>query len=85
MPEQPQPLTDPPTPVTLFKVAGIDYSIGGIEKLRQELGGMRAELLGTNDNPDFYKATLLSHTIALLSYLQDWLRETEAAQQNRDV
>lgn len=80
MSEQPHPATDAPT----FKVDGIDYSIEGIEKVRLELGSMRAEFIANATDPDFYKATLLSHTIALLHYLQDWMRETAAAQQNQD-
>lgn len=53
-----------------FKVEGVDYTPGGIEQLRAELGLMRAQALTDNK---FNEASALSHTIALLHYLKEWM------------
>lgn len=65
MSEQPKPTVPPP----VFKVDGVRYEPRDIDKLRSELAEWRSEVL--MENP--YRATVLSHTIALLFYLMEWL------------
>ena len=79
MSEQPRPVTKPPT----FHVDGVDYSPEGILALHRELAQYRTELLASGD---IDHAVMLSHGVALLYFLAEWLQADTivTAQQRED-
>lgn len=78
MSDQPRPVTKPPT----FHVDGVDYSPEGILALHKELAQFRTELMAAGD---IDHAVMLSHGVALLYYLMEWLQaDTIVAAQRED-
>jgi len=59
-----------------FKFEGIDYTPEGIEALRQEMIRYRDEAM---NQMEFGVAVALSHTIAILAYTVDLIKENANA------
>jgi hypothetical protein len=70
MTEQPKASTPSPT----FKVHGIDYTAVAVRGLHAELAKFRTDLIKAMD---FDHAVMLTHGVALLYFLAEWMEQEE--------